>query len=125
MKKNGFTLVEIMITVAIMAVLVAISASIYSGVQKSNRDQARVRDLQTIKQALEMYRSDKGVYPTDAENELTLNEKYLTTWPADPVANQSYIYQPIPSGFIICAKKEGNMADFPPCGAGNIGLQSD
>lgn len=121
-ESNGFTLIEIMITISIIAVLAAVSISVFSNVQKSNRDQKRIRDLQSIKQALELYRSDNGAYPSVKDDLMT---KYLAAWPSDPVVSQSYFYQKTSTEFIICAKKEGNMADFPPCGAGNIGLQSD
>jgi len=62
--KSAFTLVELLIVVAILAVL---SGAAYIGIQKS---QARVMnervidDLQAISNALEQFKQDEGAYPT-------------------------------------------------------------
>ncbi len=134
MKKNkqnlsGFTLVEIMISIAIVGILSVIGVVSYNSAQKSNRDQARVRDLQIIKQALELYRNDYGTYPVDATTALPPpNGKYLVAWPTDPVG-QSYFYKKTPTGFVVCATREGNLSGYllSQCTSlgYNIGFQSD
>lgn len=140
MKKNGFTLIEILVVISIIAILGALSFGIFSTVQKNNRDQIRIRDLQSIKQALELYRSDLGDYPSanDENNDFMIDglEKYLTSWPVDPKNGQYYTYAKLATGkFVVCAKKEGTMTETTladclsiNCDASNkcdIGLQSD
>ena len=142
MKKTGFTLVELLVTIAIIAILAGVGVAVFSMAQKNTRDQMRIRDLQTIKQALEMYRSDEGGYPDDTDINFIpdglislISPSYLSAWPTDPVSGQSYVYVKTAGGFVVCAKKEGSMADFSPCVSVsvdctdtdkcNIGLQSD
>lgn len=138
-ESNGFTLVEILVVISIIAILGAISFGVFTTLQKNNRDQIRMRDLQGIKQALELYRSNKGDYPATADmpGALTLNEEYLAVWPTDSISGQFYTYAKASTGigFVVCAKKEGNMADttITDCLSAkcdsintcNIGLQSD
>lgn len=62
-KKNGFTLVELLVTIAILGVLSSIAIVVFRGVTAGVRDSRRISDLQSIKQALELYRNDKHYYP--------------------------------------------------------------
>lgn len=51
--KKGFTLVELMIVVAIIAVLSVIGVTIFSGIQKDSRDARRKGDIDAIASAME------------------------------------------------------------------------
>ena len=53
--RPGFTLVELLITIAIIAVLTSVSALSYSGLQQRSRDAQRKNDLNQIKVALSTY----------------------------------------------------------------------
>lgn len=63
---SGFTLVEILVVITILAILMTIGITVYSGVQKNARDLRRKSDLRTIKIALELYYQSKGSYPIAA-----------------------------------------------------------
>lgn len=95
MKKNGFTLVELMIVVAIMAILMIIMTSIFNstGVMNKARDAQRKKDLSRIKVAFEEYYNDKGCYPDSSKvSELNLVANchsnifspWISNWPCDP-----------------------------------------
>jgi prepilin-type N-terminal cleavage/methylation domain-containing protein len=63
--KKGFTLLEMLVVVGIIAVLVSIGISSYSTAQKKARDAKRKSDLKAIQNALEQYYSICGFqYPT-------------------------------------------------------------
>ena len=62
-RKNGFTLVELMVTMGIIAVLAGLTLATFAGAKKNARDGKRKADLEQIRSALEMYRTDKGYYP--------------------------------------------------------------
>lgn len=61
--KNGFTLVEVLVVAAIIAVLSTIGVASYQVVGRNGRDAKRKSDLASIQQALELYKSDNGKYP--------------------------------------------------------------
>jgi len=62
---KGFTLVELLVVVTIIAILSVIGIAIYTGVQKTARDARRVGDVDAITGALEAnYNSGSGTYST-------------------------------------------------------------
>jgi type II secretory pathway pseudopilin PulG len=71
MKKNGFTLVELLIVMTILIIMVVITIGILNAIGLTNkgRDARRKKDLNRMKIALEEYYNDKGQFPQD-----------VTTW---------------------------------------------
>lgn len=61
---KGFTLIELMVAIAIIAILATVGMVVYSTAQKSGRISKRIQDLQAIKTALEIYKTANGNYPT-------------------------------------------------------------
>src|SRR5256885_1497974 len=61
---RGFTLIELLLTISILAVLSTVGLVAYNSVSSNGRDQTRLRDLNSIKQALELYRNDSHFYPS-------------------------------------------------------------
>ncbi len=61
---HGFTLVEIVVVIGIMAFLTTIIYTSLSGSKAQNRDQKRAGDMSTIQLALEMYFSKNKEYPS-------------------------------------------------------------
>jgi prepilin-type N-terminal cleavage/methylation domain-containing protein len=60
--KSGFTIVELLIVIVVIAILAAISVVAYNGVQKRAHDAHRVADVDAVKKFLEMYRIENGHY---------------------------------------------------------------
>lgn len=110
-KPNGFTLVELLITIAIIAILATVGIVAYSTVLKQGRDAKRQSDLRAIQSALEQYYSDQGFYPAASPNPLTPNSSltsstgnpsppptsktYMNTIPNDLDSTKPYIYLPL------------------------------
>jgi prepilin-type N-terminal cleavage/methylation domain-containing protein len=64
-KEKGFTLIEIVLVLAIAGLLLVIVFLAVSGAQKSRRDTQRKNDLSRIAAQLESYASNQnGIYPT-------------------------------------------------------------
>jgi type II secretion system protein G len=61
--KKGFTLIEIMVVIAIMGVLITMIAGSFIASQKKGRDLKRKSDIVQVGKAMEMYFYDKGRYP--------------------------------------------------------------
>jgi type II secretion system protein G len=62
-KQRGFTIVELLIVIVVVAILAAITVTAYNGIQQRGRDAQRVSDMNTIVKALEMYKVQTGNYP--------------------------------------------------------------
>jgi prepilin-type N-terminal cleavage/methylation domain-containing protein len=127
-KKNGFTLIELIVVITIMAVLTVIGVVNYTGASKRSRDGRRMADLQQIRMALEMYRQEKGVYPADCGT--SEFKKYLEAWPLDPKLSEPYVYAlDVGSSYAysIMAHMEDlgstNIAETGTCGAVGSGIK--
>lgn len=60
MKKSGFTLVELLVVISIIAILSVIGITVFSGVQKSARDARRRADIDAIAKAMEVHYGQCG-----------------------------------------------------------------
>lgn len=62
-KQAGFTIVELLIVVVVIAILASISIVVYSGIQQRARDVRRTADIDNVKDMLEIYKAQVGTYP--------------------------------------------------------------
>lgn len=62
-KNKGFTIVELLIVIVVIAILAAISIVAYTGIQQRARDSSRTAAVQQIQKSLEAYRAVHGRYP--------------------------------------------------------------
>ncbi|SRR5258706_3714887 len=63
---KGFTLIEILVVIAIIGILATILIGNFNGVRVRSRDAQRKSDIRQLQAALELYRADQGVYPAAA-----------------------------------------------------------
>lgn len=116
-KKNqgGFSFIEILIVVAIMALLIAVAGpELLSRLDTAKTDQAKIQ-MKSLKSALELYRLDNSVFPSSDQGLQSLVSKpdlgvvpnnwrgpYLTSKnvPKDPWEND-YYYQSDGGTFVI------------------------
>lgn len=105
-KRQGFTLLEVLVSATIIAVLTAIGIVSYGSVNKRSRDVKRKGDIEQIRSALEMYRADNGQYPgvgagsvTNAQDlSAVLVQDYMPAVPDDPQSDSDYYYQAVDTG---------------------------
>jgi prepilin-type N-terminal cleavage/methylation domain-containing protein len=80
--KRGFTLIELCLVVAMVALLSAVAIPKMSRLIISARQAATKGNLGALRSALSIYYADNlGTYPRDDLRSLTRNGKYLTTIP--------------------------------------------
>ncbi len=64
-KRGGFTLIEILVVIAIISLLSSIVFASLAQARAKARDSKRVQDLIQLRNALELYKTDYGRYPDD------------------------------------------------------------
>ncbi len=62
--QRGFTLVELVVVIAVLVILVTISATLLSRYQADSRDIKRTANVSVIVEALEKYYDERGEYPS-------------------------------------------------------------
>jgi prepilin-type N-terminal cleavage/methylation domain-containing protein len=100
MKRNGFTLIELMVVIAIIGILATIITASLSTAKAKGRDAKRISDIKTIQTALALYYNDNQSYPKTLSSALTPN--YIPVLPKDPGTNTDYKYAPIGNSPGIC-----------------------
>ena len=66
-QQKGFTLIELLVVMAIIGLLSTLAVVSLNTARIKSRDTARVATIKQMQSALEMYYSDKKIYPTSAE----------------------------------------------------------
>lgn len=61
--KHGFTLIELMVVISIIGLMASVVLAAMSSARTKARDTQRIRDLQEISKAIELYYDKYGYYP--------------------------------------------------------------
>ena len=82
-RRRGFTLLEILLVLAILGVLASVAAVNLIGASDRAMVKATSSQLTTFKTQLQQYRLDKGSFPTTAEGLQALVPVYMEKIPGD------------------------------------------
>ena len=107
-KQTGFTLIEVMVVVVILAILAAIVVPRILQRPEQARIVAAKQDIESIENALSLYKLDNGFYPTTSQGIQALVTKpdsppvpenwapggYLKKLPVDPWNNPYHYMHP-------------------------------
>lgn len=115
--RKGFTLIELMIVITVIAILVTIAIVSFTRVQQQARDTKRKAEIRTISQALHAYNADHGQYPVAATCTLLAAvttpasfTDYLQTMPTAPVgataAQSTYLCAVNATQYSLCITLE-------------------
>lgn len=116
MNKKGFTLLEMLIVIAIVTLLAAVATTSYSLATLKSRDARRYSDLNQIQNAMETYYSTCNfVYPTmSGSTKISCGSTdILSTLPSDPKGGSGYSYTfstSTSSTYTLCGKLESGAA---------------
>lgn len=87
-KKLGFTIVELLVVSTILALLAAMGMVSYASASRNSRNAKRQSDLEQVRAAMELYRSDNSAYPSDTDFvglvQTLQDDQYITSNISDP-----------------------------------------
>lgn len=90
-KCKGFTLIEMMVVMAMIAALIAIAVPRYFDGLQRTKETALKQNLKEMRDAIDDYHADKGIYPESLD--ALVNERYLRFIPADPMTEKTDTWQ--------------------------------
>jgi prepilin-type N-terminal cleavage/methylation domain-containing protein len=109
---GGFSLIELLVVMAIISVLSGISLLALRGARESGRDARRKADLEHISSGIEIYKADCNSYPTtltagsslvgNGAGSCSASNTYIQSVPDDPDSTRDYDYDPLPGGCTTC-----------------------
>lgn len=110
-KQQGYTIIEMIIVIAVIGTLAGIVAVSYNGVQLNGRDTERKSDTLSVKSQLEVYFNNNGTYPTSAT---------MTNSDASTIAGGSGILKGLGEEALVNPSASGGTTNsFQAISAGN------
>lgn len=82
--QRGFTLIEILVVMTLIALLLTLAAPRYFSALDKGRLRVQQQNVATLRDAIDKFHADLGRYPDDLEEIIT--KKYLRYIPIDPVS---------------------------------------
>lgn len=113
---RGFTLIEMLVVMAIIALLLTIALPRYFGSLEKSKDIALQENLKVIRITLDKFYADKGRYPDNLQE--LVEFKYLRSVPIDPVTESG-------STWILLTPKEAELKGIVDVKSGAQGLSKD
>jgi prepilin-type N-terminal cleavage/methylation domain-containing protein len=122
---SGFTIVELLVVIVVIAILAAITVVAYNGIQVRARDSQRLQDIKSIEKALRIYLVQNGSFFSSQAagqwDHSNMTGGFLTTLvssgtvskvPLDPTNTgyHQYYYYYYGAGTGGCSADKGNFA---------------
>src|SRR5512135_1181862 len=104
--RNGFTLVELLVVMAIIAMLLSLAAPRYFNSVDKSKEAVLRENLAMTRQALDKYFGDNGKYPDTLDDLVT--KKYLRSLPMDPLTGSTSTWVIVPPD----GSAKGNVFDI-------------
>lgn len=92
--RRGFTLIELMVVMSIIALLLTIAVPRYLSSVERSKEAVLHSDLATMREAIDKYYGDRAKYP-DTLDEL-VSGKYLRNLPQDPFTESTTTWVAVP-----------------------------
>ena len=90
---RGFTLIELIIVIAIMGILLAVAIPVYQTHLRHANEAVLKEDLYTLRNAIDQYTQDKAKAPQSLDD--VVSAGYLRMLPKDPFTNSNTSWQAV------------------------------
>jgi general secretion pathway protein G len=94
--KSGFTLVELLVVMAIIATLLTLAVPRYFGSVDKSKEAVLKQDLATLRDSVDKYYGDIGRYPDSLDD--LVSKRYLRNVPVDPITESNATWVLVPPG---------------------------
>lgn len=97
-QRHGFTLVELLIVIVIIAILATIGIVTYGNISRRAYESRASSELSAIARAVALYKSDKDTYPADVSRNIPVSifdysgGQVNANWPNGPWPGSTYDY---------------------------------
>ena len=94
-REAGFTIIELLVVLALISILATMGMAQYRNGQIHAREAVLKTDLFDLRDAIDQYYADKGMYPSTLDALVT--DGYIRKIPVDPITNTADSWQTVPS----------------------------
>ncbi|MDU9392062.1 type II secretion system protein [Pseudomonas japonica] len=115
-REKGFTLLELMVVMAIIATLMTIAMPRYFNSLDASRETTLRQSLSAMREALDHYYGDTGHYPESLEQ--LVEQRYLRNPPIDPITERK-------DSWVLVAPPEGVAGGVADIKSGASGRARD
>ena len=94
-RRGGFTLVELLVVMAIIATLLTIALPRYFGSVDKSKEVTLRQSLNVMRDAIDKFYADNGRYPDRLED--LVDKRYIRALPVDPITDSATTWVLVPS----------------------------
>jgi general secretion pathway protein G len=94
MKLRGFTIIELLVVMTIVALLLTIAAPRYFQHVERSKEVALRENLRAVRDAVDKFYADRGAYPATLQD--LIDHKYLRALPVDPITERKDTWVLVP-----------------------------
>jgi len=92
--QRAFTLIELVIVLAILALLLTVAVPRYFTHIQRAKEATLKQDLATMRDAIDKFHGDRGRYPESLEELVT--QRYIRSVPVDPITDSGGTWKVLP-----------------------------
>jgi general secretion pathway protein G len=119
-RRGGFTLIELIVVMAIIATLLTIALPRYFGSVERSKEVTLRQSLNVMRDAIDKFNADNGRYPEKLED--LVEKRYIRAIPLDPITEsvETWVIVPVPGAiaqgavYDVRSGAKGNTTDGKP-----------